>query len=60
MVLADDKSIPTQSHAVTNCRTYIINNDDVNDDNNYESADNSDYLLGWRIKCLMVREVFGK
>ena len=60
MVLADDKSIPTRSHAVTNCKRYIINNDDDNGDNNYECDDDRDYLLGLRVKCLMVREVFGK
>ena len=60
MVLADDRSISTPSHAVTNCRTYIINNDDDNDDNNNDSNDDRDYLLGLGIKCLMVRGVFGK
>ena len=60
MVLTDDRSIPTQRHAVTICRTHIINNDDDNDDNNYDRADNCDYLLGLCIRCLMVRGVFGK
>ena len=58
MVQAVYRSKPTRSHAVTNCTTYISNNDD--DDDNYDCDDNRDYLLGLRVKCLMVRGVFGK
>ena len=60
MVLAHDRSIPTRNHAVTNYNIYTTNSDNDNDDNNYDCDDNSDYLLGLRIKCLMVRGAFGK